>query len=89
MAQRTWPDGEPRRSAADAATVGGLKDGRALRHADGTEPPAENFGWLDKTGAVTSNPQGAPYVRIGPGSAVRGRPAPKTYTTGDQRNRKR
>lgn len=52
MAQRTWPDGEPRRSPGDTGSVGGTKDGRALRHADGTEPPASNFGWLDRTGAA-------------------------------------
>jgi hypothetical protein len=81
-----WPDGTPRRGANDAGSVGGTApDGHALRHSDGTEPPAENFGWLNGVAGVIGNPsRGGPEVRIGPGSPVWDRAPPK-FTTGDQR----
>jgi hypothetical protein len=87
MTRTTWPDGEPRLGPNDMGSVGGLKDGRALRHADGTEPPAENFGWLNGTPAAKSDPQGTSYTPIGKGTRAWDAPAPK-FTTGDQRNRK-
>jgi hypothetical protein len=87
MASNTyWPDGTPRRSPNDNGSVGGLKDGRALRHTPETEPATENMGWLNNTGAAVSNPQGTPYTKIGPGTPVWDRGA-KPFKTGDQRKR--
>jgi hypothetical protein len=88
MASNTsWPDGTPRRGPNDPGSVGGLKDGRALRHADNTEPPRENFGWLNGSPAAKSDPQGTPYTPIGPGSKVWGAPQGR-FTTGMQRGGK-
>lgn len=84
----TWPDGEPRRSAADAGSSGGTKDGHAVRRADGWENP-QRMGWLDGTPAAKSDPAGGSYVPIGPGSrAFDATPPDAPYTTGMQRNRK-
>jgi hypothetical protein len=88
MASSTRIDGTPRLSAGNPGSVGGLKDGRALRHADGTEPPQENFGWLDRTAAAkTVSDRTGAYVQIGPGSAAWRAPQGK-FTTGMQRGGK-
>jgi hypothetical protein len=88
MAQRTWPDGTPRRGPDDMGSVGGVApNGQAVRHADGLEPPRENFGWLNGSPAAKSDPQGTPYTPIGPGSKVWGTPQGK-FTTGMQRGGK-
>jgi hypothetical protein len=91
MANTTWPDGEPRRSPSDTGSVGGLKDGRALRHADNTEPPPQNFGWLDGVKGVVGGPNRAanPSVNIGPSSNLWRKPSPGKYTTGDQKKPRR
>jgi hypothetical protein len=68
--------------------VGGLKDGRALRHADNTEPPRHNMGWLNGVKGVVGGPNRAANVgvNIGPSSALWRKPAGK-FTTGDQKKR--
>jgi hypothetical protein len=78
MAQSTFPDGEPR---SPGGSVGGTKDGHAVRRADGWESPP-SIGWL--TGpAAESNPLGTAYTKIGPNSAIwNSRTAAKTL--GDQ-----
>jgi hypothetical protein len=91
MANTTWPDGEPRRGPNDTGSVGGLKDGRALRHADGTEPNQQNFGWLDGVKGVIGGPNRAangPGVNIGPSSPHWRKPA-GPYTVGDQKKPRR
>ena len=90
MAQTTWPDGEPRRSPSDVGSAGGVKDGRALRHADNTEPAAQNFGSLDGVKDVIGGPNRAANVgvNIGPSSAGSRKPA-APFTTGDQKKPRR
>jgi hypothetical protein len=89
MANRTWPDGEPRRGPNDTGSVGGSKDGRALRHADGTEPAPQNFGWLDGVRGIIGGPNRAAHVsvNIGPSSPHWRKGTPKPLTTGSQRKR--
>ena len=84
----TWPDGEPRRSPTDTGNVGGVKDGRALRHADNTEPAQQNMGWLNGVKGVVGGPSRAnnPEVNIGPSSALWRKPAGR-FTTGQQKKR--
>jgi hypothetical protein len=91
MAKTTWPDGEPRRGPNDTGSVGGLKDGRALRHADGTEPNRQNFGFLDDVKGVIGGPNRAanPGANIGPSSALWRKPAAAVYTAGDQKKPRR
>ena len=87
-----WPDGEPRRGQNDTGNVGGLKDGRALRHADNTEPPPQNFGWLDGVKGVIGGPNRAANVgvNIGPSSNLWRKATPTPLTTGKQgKGRKR
>jgi hypothetical protein len=89
MEKTTWPDGEPRRSPDDTGSVGGLKDGRAIRHAAGTEPPQQNMGWLDNVRGVVGGPNRAangPGVNVGPSSAIWRKPAGR-FTTADQRGK--
>jgi hypothetical protein len=84
-ANTTGPDGGP--SGGDA-----LKDGRALRHADNTEPPAQNFGWLSNVKGVIGGPNRAangPGVNIGPSSSLWRKPMPKPLTTGAQKKPRR
>jgi hypothetical protein len=86
-----WPDGEPRRGPNDTGNVGGLKDGRALRHADNTEPAAQNFGWLEGVKGVVGGPNRAANVEvnIGPSGSLWRKPA-GPFTTGMQgKGRKR
>jgi hypothetical protein len=83
MTRTTWPDGEPRLGPNDMGSAGGLKDGRALRHADGTEPLPQNFGFLNGTPAAKTDPQGTPYSPIDLRAG-----GPKTFTIGMQRGGK-
>lgn len=84
-----YPDGTPRLGPNDMGSVGGVKDGRALRHADNTEPPPQNFGWLDGVKGVLGGPNRAANasVNIGPSGPLWRKPAGK-FTTGMQRNGK-
>jgi hypothetical protein len=68
--------------------VGGLKDGRALRHADYTEPPQENIGWLNSVKGVVGGPNRAanPEVNIGPSGPLWRKPAGR-FTTAMQKKR--
>jgi hypothetical protein len=81
-----FPDGTPRPS--DTGGVGGLKDGRALRHADGMEPPAQNMGWLNGVKGVVGGPNRAanPEVNIGPSGSLWRKPAGR-FTTAMQKKR--
>jgi hypothetical protein len=86
-----WPDGEPRRSPGDAGSVGGVKDGRALRHADNCEAPQQNLGWLSGVKGVVGGPNRAanPSVNIGPSGPYWRKAAPP-FSSGDQgKGRKR
>jgi hypothetical protein len=85
MANTTRTDGGM--SGGDA-----LKDQRALRHADGTEPNRQNFGFLDGIKGVIGGPNRAangPGVNIGPSSVHWRRPAAAVYTVGDQKKRRK
>ena len=83
-----FPDGTPRPS--NTAGVGGLKDGRALRHADNTEPALQNFGWLDGVKSVIGAPNRAANVgvNIGPSSALWRKAAPPFTTAGQKKPRR-
>jgi len=88
MASNTRLDGTPRLSADNPGSAGGVKDGFAVRRADGwsnSDTPA--IGWLPAA-AAKADVQGGPEVRIGPGTAAwsAGRKGP--YTTGSQRKPK-
>jgi hypothetical protein len=84
-----FPDGTPRSSPSDMGSVGGVKDGRAERHADGTAPPPESIGWLNNVAGVVGGPNRAsnPSVNIGPSSALWRKPAKGKFTTGSQKKR--
>jgi hypothetical protein len=75
MAQ--WPD---RSEQNQTVNPPGSKDGR---HAAGAQPPQDSFGFLDRTGAAKSDPQGTPYTKIDLRAG-----GPAKFTTGMQRNRK-
>lgn len=75
----TWPDGTPR-NASPLGSGEALKDGRALRHADATEPPSGSFGFLDKNPGAQTNAQGTEYSRIDLRAG-----GPKQFTTADQK----
>ncbi len=79
-----FPDGTPRPTANGI----GLKDGRALRHAQGSEPAAQNFGWLEGVKGVIGGPNRAanPGVNIGPSGPLWRKPA-APFTVGDQKKR--
>jgi hypothetical protein len=91
MAQRTWPDGEPRRSEGDPGSVGGVApDGSARRHTVETEPAPQNFGWLSGVKGVVGGPNRAANgegVNVGP-SSTHWRKAAGPFSTGDQKRRK-
>jgi hypothetical protein len=85
VASDRFPDDTPRPAANG---VGGLKDGRALRHADGTEPAEQNFGWLKGVKGVIGSPNrfANGEVNIGPSGKLWRKPQSR-FTTGDQRKR--
>jgi hypothetical protein len=60
--------------------------GNTLRHAAGTEPPAQNMGWLDNVAGVIGGPNRADNVGVnsGPSSASWRAKAGK-LTTGKQK----
>jgi hypothetical protein len=68
MASHPWPDGTPRGSTG--APVG-VKDGHAVRRADGFEnADVPAFGWLRDTPVAKSDPQGSAAVEYGPSSKL-------------------
>jgi hypothetical protein len=70
-------------------SVGGVKDGFAVRRADGwSNSDTPSIGWLNGTPAAKSEVRGGPEVKIGPNSAVWGRGSNGPFMTGDQRGRK-
>lgn len=76
-----WPDGTPRNAQPLGSEVP-MRDGHALRRADGWESPP-SLGWLTGPAAVT-DPQGTGYTKFGPGTAIwNSRKAAKTL--GDQK----
>jgi hypothetical protein len=67
MASKTRSDGTPRLSADNPGSAGGVKDGYAVRRADGWESPP-SLGWLKSKPA---DPQGdSQYTKIGPRTAL-------------------
>jgi hypothetical protein len=83
-----WPDGTPRNAAPLGSEVP-MRGGHAMTRADGwANSDTPTIGWV--TGAAAeSNPQGAPYTPIGPGSAMWARSRPGKFTTGDQKRASR
>jgi hypothetical protein len=52
--------------------------------------PPQAFGWVEGSGAVTSNPRGGSWVRFGDNSVVGQRLfTDKKFTSGQQNGRKR
>ena len=68
-------------------SVGGTKDGHAVRRADGWESPP-SLGWL-KGPAAESDPRGTGWTAYGPNSAGWGAESTGPFTTGMQRGRKK
>jgi hypothetical protein len=86
------PDGVPAGAGGGMGSVGGMKDGRALRHANNTEPAPQNFGWLSGVKGIVGGPNRAanPSVNIGPSGPLWRKATPKPLTTGTQgKGRKR
>jgi hypothetical protein len=85
-----WPDGEPRLGPNDMGSAGGVKDGHAVRRADGySNSDTAALGWLPAGAAEGKGGVGTGWTKIGPNSSAWSTAKTGPYTTGMQKSKKR